>query len=150
MEFFTGLDPLLQDADATRAGHQVDVRVGLTIIKVRVKAADNTTLDYEVAGERDFSLFHGWTPIREFNMLTGTAHLGMRSDGTTLWIAEDYAPTENVTLTDPLLQGVYNRQGRYLEGTQEDWGVCCGRLLARRGLVGWRGFLDSAKKGGVR
>ena len=74
MEFFTGLDLPLQDADATRAGHQVNVRVGLTIIKVRVKAADNTTLDYEVAGERDFSLFHGWTPTREFNMLTGTAH----------------------------------------------------------------------------
>ena len=106
VSFMTDGGADLSDADPATAGHQVNVDVGITEIVIRVTASDSTTEDYSLTIERDSPLFRGWTPTKDFNTLEGGEPLGMWSDGTTLWVADNdddtlYAYTVATRARDP-------------------------------------------------
>ena len=85
------LSVLPADADSGTSGHQVDVRVGTTVIDIKVTASNGDALTYRVVLERDSPLIQGWTPTKDINGLFeagNTKANGLWSDGTTVWVGD--------------------------------------------------------------
>ena len=90
-EYLNALDEALADADGA-AGHQVEVRVGVTTVKIKVTAEDAQTSEtYTVAVERDSDRIWGWTPTMDVNTLVAAGNEnigGVWGDANTLWISD--------------------------------------------------------------
>ena len=80
------------DADSVTDGHQVDLREGRNVVTVTVTAADGkTTKSYTVGINRGSDDPYGWSAGDDFDALAvaGNASVGVWSDGTTMWVADD-------------------------------------------------------------
>ena len=80
------------DADSVTDGHQVDLSEGRNVVTVTVTAADaTTTKSYTVGINRGSDDPYGWSAGDDFDALAaaGNASVGLWSDGTTMWVADD-------------------------------------------------------------
>ena len=82
------------DADTGTAGHQVTLSAGRNAVTISVTAEDgNTTRDYTVNVNRGVDIAYGWKAEDDLDGLIEAGNvrpLGVWSDGTTLWVADDH------------------------------------------------------------
>ena len=80
-------------ADAsTDAGHQVNLSAGRNTVTIRGTAEDSSTQDYTLNVNRGVSADFGWKAVDDFDTLVAAGNtfaLGVWSDGTTMWVADD-------------------------------------------------------------
>ena len=91
VEYLDATDGTLADADAGTNGHQVDLAVGETAIKVKVTSGADTET-YTVTVERNSAYLFGWTPTRDITALQAAGNAspkGIWANATTMWIADD-------------------------------------------------------------
>ena len=86
------------DADSNADGHQVALSAGGNTVTVRVTAEDGTTKDYTVSVNRGVADAGGWQAGADLDGLIAagmTNQQGVWSDGTTMWVANFLAISNN-------------------------------------------------------
>ena len=88
------------DADEMTDGHQVNLSEGRNEISIVVTAADGvTTRTYLLSVNRGSDAPFGWRAQDDFDTLVAAGNnspVGLWSDGTTMWVAEDHDPLERL------------------------------------------------------
>ena len=88
LSFLDGNGAPKDDADGNTMGHQADLEVGETPVKVNV-ASGMDSITYTVVMERDSDERFGWTPTKDVNTLTALDGVlrGVWGDESTLYVA---------------------------------------------------------------
>ena len=88
------------DADEMTDGHQVNLSEGRNELSIVVTAADGvTTRTYLLSVNRGSDAPFGWRAQDDFDTLVAAGNnspVGLWSDGTTMWVAEDHDPLERL------------------------------------------------------
>ena len=88
------------DTDEMTDGHQVNLSEGRNEISIVVTAADGvTTRTYLLSVNRGSDAPFGWRAQDDFDTLVAAGNnspVGLWSDGTTMWVAEDHDPLDRL------------------------------------------------------
>ena len=83
------------DADDTEDGHQVSIGEGTTTVTFTVTAEDGTSQEQTLSIIKPSTAYFDWKQTEDFETLAdagNTTPRGIWSDGTTMWVANHFAP----------------------------------------------------------